>query len=218
MGIYIFNWPVLKAYMEQDDPDPDSEHDFGKNIIPAMLAAGVPMYAYSFEGYWKDVGTVQSLWEANMDLLSEPPKIELNDPSWRIYSRNPVMPPHYVGAEAHIDRSLVTEGGVVEGRVEHSVLFAGVQIGRGAEVVDSVVFPGAVIGENARVHKAIIGENARIGSGAVIGGALREGEVVDNRLTGDITLVGNDICICNGAYLPCGTVATGAGSEGGDEQ
>ena len=218
MGIYIFNWPVLKAYMERDDRDPASEHDFGKNIIPAMLGADVPMYAYPFEGYWKDVGTVQSLWEANMDLLSEPPKIELNDPAWRIYSRNPVLPPHYVGLDAHITRSLVTEGGIVEGGVDHSVLFAGVQIGKGAEVTDSVVFPGAVIGENARVHKAIIGENARIGSGAVVGGPLREGEVVDNSLTGDITLVGNDICICNGAYLPCGTVATGACSEGGDEQ
>ena len=129
-----------------------------------------------------------------------------------------MLPPHYVGLDAHITRSLVTEGGIVEGGVDHSVLFAGVQIGKGDEVTDSVVFPGAVIGENARVHKAIIGENARIGSGAVVGGPLREGEVVDNSLTGDITLVGNDICICNGAYLPCGTVATGACSEGGDEQ
>ena len=156
---------------------------------------------------------MQSLWEANMDLLSHPPKIELNDPAWRIYSRNPVMPPHYVGDRAEISDSLVTEGGTVYGRVEHSVLFAGVSIGEHAVVTDSVIFPGAVIGEGARIHKAIIGENVRIGRGAVIGGALREGEVVDNRLTGDITLVGNDICICSGAYLPCGTVAAGAYEE-----
>lgn len=209
MGIYIFNWPMLKAYMERDDADPASEHDFGKNLIPAMLEGGELMYAYAFEGYWKDVGTVQSLWEANMDLLSEPPRIELNDPSWRIYSRNPVMPPHYVGEKASIASSLVTEGSAVYGRVEHSVLFSGVQIGENALVTDSVIFPGAVIGEGARIRKAIIGENARVGRGAVIGGALREGDAVDNRLTGDITLVGNDICICSGAYLPCGTVAAG---------
>ena len=213
MGIYIFNWSVLKAYMERDDGDPASEHDFGKNLIPAMLAAGEPMYAYAFEGYWKDVGTVQSLWEANMDLLSHPPKIELNDPTWRIYSRNPVMPPHYVGEKADITDSLVTEGGAVYGRVEHSVLFAGVRIGENAVVTDSVIFPGAVIGEGAHIHKAIIGENVRIGRDAVIGGALREGEVVDNRLTGDITLVGNDLCISSDAYLPCGTVAAGAYDE-----
>lgn len=210
MGIYIFDWPALKRYMERDEGDPASEHDFGKNIIPAMLAAGEPMYAYAFEGYWKDVGTVQSLWEANMDLISDPPLLELNDPAWRIYSRNPIMPPHYVGPQARIERSLVTEGGAVYGAVSHSVLFSGVTIGKGAEVSDSVIFPGAIVGEGARIHKAIVGENARVGRDAVIGGPLRAGECVDNRLTGDITLVGNDICICSGAYLPCGTVATGA--------
>lgn len=218
MGIYIFNWPVLKAYMARDDGDPASEHDFGKDLIPAMLEGGEPMYAYSFEGYWKDVGTVQSLWEANMDLLSDPPAIELNDPAWRIYSRNPVMPPHFVGEKATIFSSLVTEGSAVYGFVEHSVLFSGVQIGENARVVDSVIFPGAVIGEGARIYKAIIGENAQVGSGAVIGGELREGDVVDNELTGDITLVGNDITISSGTYLPRGTVAAGAYSEGGDEQ
>ena len=210
MGIYIFTWQKLRAYLLADEADPTSDNDFGKNIIPAMLAAGEPMYAYAFEGYWKDVGTVQSLWEANMDLISDPPLLELNDPAWRIYSRNPIMPPHYVGPQARIERSLVTEGGAVYGAVSHSVLFSGVTIGKGAEVSDSVIFPGAIVGEGARIHKAIVGENARVGRDAVIGGPLRAGERVDNRLTGDITLVGNDICICSGAYLPCGTVATGA--------
>ncbi|MDO4572143.1 MAG: glucose-1-phosphate adenylyltransferase [Clostridia bacterium] len=208
MGIYIFNWRTLKKYMERDASDPASEHDFGKNIIPACLKDGQALYAYPFTGYWKDVGTIQSLWEANMDLLGESPRLQLNDPLWRIYSKNPVMPPHYVGADAEITNSLVTEGSSVEGRVRGSVLFYNTHVAEGAEVIDSVVFPSAVIGKNARVQKAIIGENAHIGEGAVVGGALREGERVDNSLTGSITVVGNDICIRAGAYLPCGAVAT----------
>ncbi len=208
MGIYIFNWSALKEYLWRDDENPDSENDFGKNIIPAILGDGLPMYAYPFTGYWKDVGTIQSLWEANMDLIATPPKLVLNDPLWRIYSRNPVMPAHYVGQNATITQSLVTEGSVVDGLVHHSVLFYDVHIGLGAEVYDSVIFPGAVIEPGAQIHKAIIGENSHIGMNAVIGGELRQGDVVDNRLTGSITLVGNDICICPDAYLPQGTVAT----------
>ena len=207
MGIYIFNWPLLKEYMHRDDENPTSENDFGKNIIPAMLGDGAPMYAFPFSGYWKDVGTIQSLWEANMDIISTPPKLVLNDPNWRIYSKNPVMPPHFVGENASITQSLVTEGDLVDGKVHHSVLFYDVRIEPGAEVYDSVIFPGAVIGAGAKVYKAIVGENAHIGENAVIGGELRHGDQVDNRLTGSITLVGNDICICSGAYLPRGTVA-----------
>ncbi len=213
MGIYIFNWPLLKAYMERDERDPASEHDFGKNIIPAILGDGEAMYAYPFSGYWKDVGTIQSLWEANMDLISDPPKLTLNDPLWRIYSKNPVMPPHYVGAEASITASLVTEGSIVEGRVHHSVLFYNTRIGTGAEVTDSVVFPGAVIAKGACVRRAIVGENARIGENAIIGGDLRPGDTVDNALTGNITVVGNDVCIAAGGYLPRGAVATEIGEE-----
>ena len=207
MSIYIFNWKLLKEYMRRDDKDPESENDFGKNIIPAMLGDGQPMFAFPFHGYWKDVGTIQSLWEANMDILSTPPRLVLNDPQWRIYSRNPIMPPHYVGESAAITQSLVTEGAHVEGTVHHSVLFYNVQIEAGAEVYDSVIFPGAVIGSGAKVYKAIIGENAHVGPGAVIGGPLRHGDQVDNSLTGSITLVGNDICVRSGAYLPQGTVA-----------
>lgn len=207
MGIYIFDWPLLKEFMERDTRDPESENDFGKNIIPAMLAANVPMYAYEFNGYWKDVGTVQSLWESNMDLISDPPKLNLNDPLWRIYSRNPVMPPHYVGRGAVVTQSLVTEGSRVFGRVEHSVLFAGVTVQKNARVVDSILMPGAFVAAGAQVYKSIIGENSSIGENAVIGGQLRDGESVDNCLTGDITLVGNDVCIRAGAYLPQGTIA-----------
>ena len=208
MGIYIFNWPLLNEYMRRDDENPDSENDFGKNIIPSMLADNQPMSAYPFTGYWKDVGTIGSLWEANMDLISTPPKLALNDPLWRIYSRNPVMPPHFVGHHASITQSLVTEGSIVDGTVHHSVLFYDVQVATGAEVYDSVIFPGATIGAGAKVYQAIIGENAHIGENAVIGGDLRQGDHVDNWLTGSITLVGNDICIRADAYLPRGTVAT----------
>jgi len=208
MGIYIFNWGVLKDYMRLDDENPNSSNDFGKDIIPAMIAGVKTIYAYPFSGYWKDVGTIQSLWEANMDILSTPPKLTLNDPLWRIYSRNPIMPPHYVGFNASITQSLVTEGCRVEGMVRHSVLFNNVSIEPDAEVYDSVIFPGAVIGRGAKVYQAIVGENAHVGEGAVIGGPLRHGDHVDNSLTGSITLAGNDICIRAGAYLPQGTVAT----------
>ena len=208
MGIYIFNWKQLRDFMERDDTDPNSENDFGKNIIPTMLNAGEKMVAYPFEGYWKDVGTIQSLWEANMDLLGEPPVLELNDPSWRIYTRNPVMAPHYVGTEADVKNSLVTEGCVVLGKVEHSVLFCGSTVLEKTEVRDSVVFPGAVIGKGTVVQKAIVGENAVIGENVRIGDPPKEGEVIDNRLTGDIALIGNDVTIPAGTVIPAGAVVT----------
>ena len=208
MGIYIFNWKLLRDYMERDDADETSDNDFGKNIIPAMLNAGEKMVAYPFEGYWKDVGTIQSLWEANMDLLGEPPVLELNDPAWRIYTRNPVMPPHYTDTAADVKNSLVAEGCVVRGEVEHTVLFCGAKVEAGAEVTDTVVFPNAEIGGKCLVKKAIIGENAIIGDGAQIGVPLKEGETVDNRLTGDIVLIGNDVTIPAGTRIPSGAVVT----------
>ena len=208
MGIYIFDWKLLRDYMERDDADPESDNDFGKNIIPNMLNAGEKMVAHPFEGYWKDVGTIQSLWEANMDLLGEPPVLQLNDPAWRIYTRNPVMPPHYTDTKAEIKNSLVAEGCVVRGHVTHTVLFCGAKADARSEVNDSVVFPNAEIGEDCFVDKAIIGENAIIGSGARIGVAPKEGETVDNRLTGDIVLIGNDVTIPNGTVIPRGAVVT----------
>ena len=208
MGIYIFNWKQLRDYMERDDADPESENDFGKNIIPSMLNAGEKMVAYPFEGYWKDVGTIQSLWEANMDLLGETPVLDLNDPSWRIYTRNPVMPPHYTGREADVKNSLVAEGCVVRGTVKNSVLFCGAHVDTGSEIELSVVFPNAVIGKNCFVDKAIIDENAVIGDGAQIGVPPMEGETVDNRLTGDIVLIGSDVTIPAGMRIPRGAVVT----------
>ncbi len=206
MGVYIFNWPILRQYMESDDADPASEHDFGKNIIPAILNAGLPMYAYAFHGYWKDVGTIQSLWDANMDLISDPPRLLLDDPNWRIYSKNPISPPHHVGSNACIRQSLVSEGSSVDGRVERSVLFYDVSIAADAEIYDSVIFPGAIIGSGTKVFRSIIGENAVIGSNCIIGGPLRAGDVVDNKLTGDITVIGDDLYVNAGTYLPCGSI------------
>ncbi len=208
MGIYIFNWKKLRAYMERDDADPRSENDFGKNIIPNMLNAGEKLVAYPFEGYWKDVGTIQSLWEANMDMLGEDPVLELNDPSWRIYTRNPVMAPHYIDTTADVKDSLVTEGCVVRGKVRHTVLFCGSTVLKKAEVQDSVVFPGAVVGEGSVVHKAILGENAILGQNVRVGEPPAEGEVVDNRLTGDIALIGSDVTIPDGTVIPRGAVVT----------
>lgn len=206
MGIYIFNWPVLRAYLSEDDKDKTSAHDFGKNIIPKMLNGGKRMFAYRFKGYWKDVGTVQSLWEANMDLIKENPELNLNDKDWRIYSRSAIMPAHYLGKNSSISRSIVTEGCYVEGDVKSSVLFSGVTIGAGASVTDSVVLPGARIGKGAVISKAIIGENAVVGEGAVLGIEPEAGASFDTSLTGDITLVASSTAICPGTKVPAGMI------------
>jgi glucose-1-phosphate adenylyltransferase len=207
MGIYIFNWQTLKSYMLADELDPTSDKDFGKNIIPAMLSHGEKMVAYQFGGYWKDVGTLSSLWEANMDMLGSSPVLNLNGSGWRIYTRNPVKPPHYIGEKAEINDAMIAEGCFVRGRVKHSVLFYGSSVDDGSEVYDSVVFPNAHIGKNCKIHKAIIGENAVILDGCVIGGDPRDGEKIDNSLTGDLVLVGNDVTLCENSFLPRGAVA-----------
>jgi glucose-1-phosphate adenylyltransferase len=168
MGIYIFNWSLLKEYLEMDDRNPDSSHDFGKDVIPLLLDEKKKLMAYPFKGYWKDVGTVKSLWEANMDLLRHDCDLNLFDHSWRIYSVNPNQPPQYISEDAIVDESLVNEGCVIEGVVEHSVLFQGTTIEKGAHVHKCVVMPGAVIGRNAYVEKAIIPEGLRIPDGMII--------------------------------------------------
>lgn len=156
MGIYIFNWPLLKQYLQIDNANPHSSHDFGKDVIPMLLREKKRLFAYPFEGYWKDVGTVKSLWEANMDLLDENNELDLFDRSWRIYSVNPNQPPQYISPEAEVSDSLVNEGCVVEGTVERSVLFQGVRIGKGAVVKESVIMPGAAVSEGAYVERAIV--------------------------------------------------------------
>ena len=214
MGIYIFSWPVLKKYLILDEHNKNSENDFGKNVIPSILNAGLRAFAYSFDAYWKDVGTVQSLWEANMDLISDDPPIELNDPDWRIYSKSPCMPPHCVGGNATIKRSSITEGCNIYGTVMHSVIFAGVDIEEGAEVVDSVVMPGAVIRSGAKVHRAIIGENSIVGEGSFVGAERRpeDGEY-NTSLTDDITLIASDTEIEAGRRVPVGMIVNATRKE-----
>ena len=199
MGIYIFTWKKLRQYLEQDEADTASSKDFGKNIIPAMLADKQRLYAYAFSGYWKDVGTIDSLWEANMDLLNPNVPLELYDPDWKIYSRNPVMPPHYIGEDALVQNAMVTEGCRVEGEVDFSVLFAGVTVGPGAVVRDSIVMPGSVIGPGAQVNYAIIAENVTVGAGAVIG--QRPEECVDREKWG-VATIGNGVTVGPGAVVP----------------
>ena len=170
MGIYIFSWEKLREYLIADENDPNSHKDFGKDIIPKMLAAGEKLWPYRFEGYWRDVGTITSLWDANMDLLSSS-KINLFDPDWPIYSRSPICPPHYAGPGSSISYSIVSEGCQIEGKVENSVLSPSVKIGKGASVFYSVVMPGAVIEDGAKVEYAIIGEGTVVRSGATVGSA-----------------------------------------------
>ena len=169
MGIYVFSWEKVRQYLEADAADAASSHDFGKDVIPAMLGADERLFAYSFEGYWRDVGTIDSLWEANMDILDESGALDLADDSWRIYSRNPNLPAARVGAGAKLIDCMTAEGCEVEGEVNHSLLFQGVSVGSGAKVVDSVVMRGARIGAGAVVERAVIAENAQVGAGAHVG-------------------------------------------------
>lgn len=202
MGIYIFDWPKLRAYLHDDDEKPGTSHDFGKDIIPSMLADGQKMFAYRFNGYWKDVGTIQSLWESNMDLLEDPPAFNLYDPEWRIYSRNPVLPPHYIDDTALVTNSIISEGAEISGSVAHSVIFSGVTIGEGAFVSDSVIMPGANIGKNARICKAIIGERAEIGEGVTIGDHGKDDPGHDC----EIAVLGEEVVVPSGTQIPCGAV------------
>ena len=175
MGIYVFNTEFLRRYLEEDAKDAMSSHDFGKNIIPKMLADKAPLYSYAFDGYWKDVGTIESLWQANMDLLQDEPPFSLDD-TWRIYSSNLALPPHYLGATAKVRRSMINEGSMIFGEVENSVIFPGVRIGKGAQVKNSVIMPFTVIAENACIDHAIVAQNCEIAAGARVTGA--EGAIV----------------------------------------
>jgi glucose-1-phosphate adenylyltransferase len=170
MGIYIFNWPVLRRYLLLDGGNSSSSHDFGKDIIPRMLADKEKMYAYPFTGYWKDVGTVESYWKANMDLLAEQPPLDIFDTGWRIYSVNPTRPPHYLGPDAQVEDSIISEGCTILGEVRHSVIFPEVSIAAGAVVRDSIIMPQARIEAGCVVDKAIIDHGAVIGERAVVRG------------------------------------------------
>ena len=197
MGIYIFNRKTLEDYLIADEADPNSSKDFGKNIIPAMLAAGEKLVAYSFEGYWKDVGTISSLWEANMDMLGEKPVLSLRDEKWRIYSRHEASSPQFIGAEAVVRNSSVTEGCEIYGTVRNSVLGIGVTVEEGAVVENSVLLSGATVEAGATVQYAILDENVTVGKNATIGSVDAGG--------GNIAVVGAGIRIADGT-----TVAAGA--------
>ena len=199
MGIYIFNWKKLREHLIADEADPLSSKDFGKNIIPKMLAAGEKLWPYRFEGYWRDVGTITSLWDANMDMLSTT-NINLFDPSWLISSRSPVCPPHFTGEQAVIRHSIVTEGCEVEGHVENSVLSPNVRVGKGATVLYSVLMPGAVIENGATVEYAIVGENTVISAGAHVGTAP------DGSEGWSVATCGPDIHIGAGVSIPAGAM------------
>ena len=206
MGVYLFTWDVLKTYLQQDDQDRGSAHDFGKNVLPVMLKNGLKMMAYRFDGYWKDVGTIESLWEANMDLLSDAPKLDLYDAGWRIFSVNPTSPPHLVAPSGQVRCSLVSVGCLIFGEVEHSVLFAGVEIGPGVIVKDSVVMNGAQIGAGAYVEKAIIGPKAIIGENCQIGAVTAQ-----HGSNAKISVVGPQVTIPANTVVPAGAIVDQTG-------
>ncbi len=196
MGVYVFSKEKLFNYLIADENDENSDKDFGKNVIPAMLKAGERMFAYRFEGYWKDVGTVSSLWEANMDLLGDNPQLDLNDGSWKIYSRSNAYPPHYVGESAVIKNSQITEGCEIYGTVINSVIGGGVTVARGATVKDSVLFDNITVSEGASVYYSMVDSGTVVGKNATVGKDKDDG--------GKLTLVGSGLNIAEGVSVPDG--------------
>lgn len=185
MGIYIFNWKLLRKILLADMKNPDSHHDFGKDVIPCLLNDNKTLAAYKFKGYWKDVGTIDSLWEANMDLLDSRNELNLNDSSWKIYTEDTPTLPQYIGPNAKIDKAFITQGCVVEGEVKHSVLFTGCKVGEGAKIIDSVLMPGVEVAAGAVVQRALVSDNIKIGQDAVVGSADSENiELVSKRVKG----------------------------------
>ena len=185
MGIYIFNWKLLRKILLADMKNPDSHHDFGKDVIPCLLNDNKTLAAYKFKGYWKDVGTIDSLWEANMDLIDSRNELNLNDPTWKIYTEDTPALPQYIGPNAKIDKAFITQGCVVEGEVKHSVLFTGCKVGEGAKIIDSVLMPGVEVAAGAVVQRALVADNIKIGQDAVVGSADSENiELVSKRVKG----------------------------------
>lgn len=185
MGIYIFDWKLLRKMLTSDMKNPDSSHDFGKDIIPTLLKEGKNLYAYKFKGYWKDVGTIDSLWEANMDLLDKNNELDLNDPTWKIYTEDATTLPQYIGPDAEIKEAFINQGCIIEGMVQNSVLFTGARVGAGAKIIDSVLMPGVEVAEGAVVQRALVADNVKIGREAVVGSADSEHiELVAKRVKG----------------------------------
>ncbi len=211
MGIYIFSWDKLKHYLAADDKNPASKNDFGHDVLPAMLNAGETMAAYPFEGYWKDVGTIDSLWEANMDLLNPRVPLDLSDPAWRIFSNNPALPPQYVGAQASVQNSLISEGCSVYGTVDFSVLFPTVTVEPGAEVRDSILMPGARVKSGAKVQYAILAEKVTVGENAVVGERPEDKENLDEW---GVAVVGEGLTVEAGTHIPAKAMLS---AKGGDD-
>lgn len=199
MGVYIFTWSKLRQYLIDDENNPDSSNDFGKDVIPAMHKAGERMFAYLFDGYWKDVGTIDSLWEANLDLLNPRVDLDLSDNSWKIYSRTPTTPPQYIASTADVQNSMVSEGSRVFGEVDYSILFHDVTVEEGAKVRYSIVMPGAVIKKGADVEYSIIAEDAVIEEGARVGSSPEE---FTDRSEWGIAVVGAGVTVGEGAQVP----------------
>lgn len=198
MGVYIFTWSKLRQYLIDDENDPDSSNDFGHDVIPKMHANGEKMFAYLFDGYWKDVGTIDSLWEANLDLLNPKVDLDLSDQSWKIYSRTPVAPPHYIADTASVQNSMISEGSQVFGEVEYSILFNDVVVEEGAAVKYSIVMPGTVVKSGATVQYSIVAENAVIEKGAVVGQCP---EQMENRDEWGVAVVGQGVNVGEGAVV-----------------
>ena len=185
MGIYIFNWKLLRKLLLADMKNPDSNHDFGKDIIPTLLGDEKRLFAYRFKGYWKDVGTIDSLWEANMDLLSPDNELDLSDLTWKIYTEDVTALPQYIGTEARIQNAYITQGCVIEGEVTNSVIFTGAKVRSGAKVIDSVLMPGAIVEDGAAVIRALVANGVNIGKGALVGSADSEHiELIAKRVKG----------------------------------
>ena len=206
MGIYIFSWRKLRQYLIADEADPDSANDFGKNVIPAMLRAGEKMVVYRFDGYWKDVGTLDSLWDANMDMLLPGSGLNLLDRKWPIYSRTPSCPPAFIGADADVGNSVVAKGCTILGEVKNTVLSYDTTVGEGASVSYSVVMPGAVIEDGAKVCYAIVGENCRIGKDTVVGAPP---ETAENPDQWGITVLGPNCVVAQGDAVPAAAMRDG---------
>jgi glucose-1-phosphate adenylyltransferase len=202
MGVYVFTWDKLKKHLNIDENNSESCNDFGKNVIPQMLANGEALFAYEFEGYWKDVGTVESLWKAHMDLLSDNPELMLDDENWKLYSHNHNRPPHFISENANVRRSYITDGCRIYGSVFNSVIFQDVIIEPGAMVSNSVVLPGSVIGKNSQVERSIIGSEAKIAQNCRIG--IPGAETVQYKhplCTGNVTLISPRVSICQGIII-----------------
>ena len=207
MGVYVFSWDKLKKYLTEDEADPNSSNDFGKNIIPKMLGDGQRMFAFPFKGYWKDVGTIESLWEANLDIINPNVDLDLSDKSWRIYSRNPMAPPHYIGKDAIVENSSVSEGCEIDGLVDYSVVSPNVTIEKDAEVKYSVIMPGATIKSGAKVYYSIIAEDAVIESGAQVGAIPED---LENPEDWGVAVIGSGATITSGKKIaPKEMIASG---------